>query len=150
MMLPHRVVIRSCVACFLSAFCALSTGMPVCCLISCVQLFATTWTVFCQAPLSTGFSKQAYWNGLLFPFPGDLPDPGIEPTCLVSPALAAGFFTPSSTWGTPSTGIQQTKACALLRLRWQDGEEGGQQIKEGGEVCQWGLSMGEGWQAMVK
>ena len=37
-----------------------------------------------QAPPSMGFSRQGYWNGLPFPSPGDLPDPGIEP---VSPAL---------------------------------------------------------------
>ena len=44
----------------------------------------TTWTVACQAPLSMEFSRQAYWNGLPFPSPGDLPDPGIESG---SPAL---------------------------------------------------------------
>ena len=40
---------------------------------------AIPWTVACQAPLSMGFSRQEYWNGLLFPSPGDLPHPGIEP-----------------------------------------------------------------------
>ena len=55
-----------------------------------VWLFATPWTVVCQAPLSMGFSRQEYWSRLPFPPPGDLPDPGIEP---VSPALAGGFFT---------------------------------------------------------
>ena len=44
-----------------------------------VQLFATPWTVACQAPLSMGFSRQEYWSGLPFPSPGDLPDPGIKP-----------------------------------------------------------------------
>ena len=39
------------------------------------------------------FSRQEYWSGFLFPFPEDLPDPGIEPVSLVSPALADGFFT---------------------------------------------------------
>ena len=48
-------------------------------LLSRVQLFATTWTVAHQAPLSMGFSKQEYWSGLPFPSPGDLPDPGMEP-----------------------------------------------------------------------
>ena len=43
-----------------------------------VKLFAVPWTVACQAPLSMEFSRQEYWNGLPFPFPGDLPDPGIE------------------------------------------------------------------------
>ena len=37
-----------------------------------------------QAPLSMGFSRQEYWNGLPFPSPGDLPNPGLEPG---SPAL---------------------------------------------------------------
>ena len=64
----------------------------------CVQLFATPWTVAHQAPLSMGFSRQEYWSGLLGPPPGDLPDPGIEPVSLMSPALAAGFFTTSATW----------------------------------------------------
>ena len=58
-----------------------------------VQLFATSWTVACQAPLSVGFSWQEYWSGLSFPSPGDLPGPGIEPT---SPALTDGFFTTES------------------------------------------------------
>ena len=48
-------------------------------LLSHVQLFATSWTVAHQAPSSMGFSRQEYWNGLPFPSPGDLPDPGIEP-----------------------------------------------------------------------
>ena len=49
-------------------------------LLSLVRLFATPWTAVYQAPLSMGFSKQEYWSGLPFPFPGDLPNPGIEPT----------------------------------------------------------------------
>ena len=49
-----------------------------------VRLFATPWTVAYQAPWSMGFSRQEYWSGLLFPCPGDLPNPGIEPR---SPAL---------------------------------------------------------------
>ena len=58
-----------------------------------VQLFATPWTSACQAPLSMGFSRQEYWNGLPFPPPGDLSDPGIKPTSPVFPAVAGGFFT---------------------------------------------------------
>ena len=45
---------------------------------------ATPWTVTRQAPLSIRFSRQEYWNGLPFYYPGDLPDPGIEPA---SPSL---------------------------------------------------------------
>ena len=51
-----------------------------------VPSFVTPWTVSFQVPLSNGFSQQEYWSGLLFPSPGDLPDPGIKP---VSPALQA-------------------------------------------------------------
>ena len=54
--------------------------------LSCVQLFAIPQTVTCLAPLFMAFSKQEYWNGLPFPSPEDLPDPGIEPR---SPALQA-------------------------------------------------------------
>ena len=63
-----------------------------------VQIFATLWTIVRQAPLSIGFSRQEYWRGLPRPPPGDLPDPGIESTSLVSPALAGGFVTTSATW----------------------------------------------------
>ena len=52
---------------------------------SCLTV-VTPWTVAHQAPLSMNFSRQGYWSGLPFPFPGDLPDPGIEPG---SPALQA-------------------------------------------------------------
>ena len=58
----------------------------------------TLWTVALEAPLSVGFSRQEYWSGLPFATPGDLPDPGIEPVSLTSPALAGGFFTTSITW----------------------------------------------------
>ena len=63
-----------------------------------VQLFATLWTVAHQASLSMGFSRQKYWCGLPFPSPGDLPNPGIKPESLMSPALAGRFFTTSATW----------------------------------------------------
>ena len=59
-------------------------------LLSRVWLFATPWTAACQAPLSMKFPRQEYWSGLLFPSPGDLPNPGMK---LVSTALAGGFFT---------------------------------------------------------
>ena len=48
---------------------------------SCLTL-ATPWTAVHQAPLSVGFPRQEYWSGLSFPFPGDLPDPGLEPGSL--------------------------------------------------------------------
>ena len=55
-------------------------------LLTCARLFATPRTVAHQALLSMGFSKKEYWSVLPFPFPGDLPDPGIEPGS-PSPAL---------------------------------------------------------------
>ena len=71
---PHRSItlafIRMC-GCMLSHF-------------SCVQLFKTLWTVAQEAPLSRRFSGQTLWSGLLCPPPGNLPDPGIEPTSHVS------------------------------------------------------------------
>ena len=65
------------------------------CVLSCfghVQLYVTLWTIAHQAPLSMGFFRQEYWSGLPCPPPGDLPDPGIKPASLTSPALAGGFF----------------------------------------------------------
>ena len=62
-------------------------------MLSCFQLFATWWTVAHKTPLSMGFSRQEYWSGLPCLPLGDLPDPGIEPTSLTSPALAERFFT---------------------------------------------------------
>ena len=61
-------------------------------------MFATPWSVAHQAPLSMELSRQKYSRGLPFPTLGDLPDPGIEPTSLVSAALASGFFSTSVTW----------------------------------------------------
>ena len=72
------------------------------CVLSCfspVRLFATPWTVARQAPLSMGFSRQEYWNRLPFPSPGDLPDTGIEPSTLKTPA--GRFFTTGTTWEAP-------------------------------------------------
>ena len=68
------------------------------CVLSCVRLFVTPWTVDHQALLSMGFSTQEYWTGLPCPPPGDLPNPEIEPMSLTSPALIGGFFTIHSTW----------------------------------------------------
>ena len=56
-----------------------------------VRLFVIPWTIVYQASLSMGFSRQEYWSGLLFPSPGDLPDPGFEPA---SPALQADSLPP--------------------------------------------------------
>ena len=64
---------------------------------NCVRPFVTPRAVACEAPLAMEFSRQEYWSGLPFSPPGDLPDPGIEPKALVSPALQADslLFEPS-------------------------------------------------------
>ena len=73
--------------------------------LSLLRLFATPWTVACQAPPSMGFSRQECWCGLPFPSPGDLPNPGIEPE---SSALQADAL-PWEPSGKPSLII--TKKC---------------------------------------
>ena len=60
--------------------------------LSCVRLFATSWTAAHQAPPSVGFFRQEYWNGLPFPSPRDRSNPGIKLTSLSSPELARGFW----------------------------------------------------------
>ena len=75
-MLFHHIISRVC------AF------MLSCLVVS--NSFATPWTIAFQVLLCMGFRRQEYWNGLPFPSPEDVPDPGIEPT---SPALADRFFT---------------------------------------------------------
>ena len=77
-------------------------------LLSCVQLFATPWTVDCQAPLSMGFSRQDYWSGLPFTSPGDLPNPGMEPG---SPTLQ-GYSLSSGPPGKPTI----SSTCMLKNL----------------------------------
>ena len=68
-----------------------------------VQLFVTPWTITHQAPPSMGFSK--YWSELPCLPPRDLPNPGIKPMSLTSPALAGGFFT------TSIMGITESLCC---------------------------------------
>ena len=63
------------------------------------------WTAALQGPLSMGFPRKEYWNGLPFPSPGDLPDPGIEPT---SPA-----------WQVDSLPLSHLGSLAFLLLDYQ-------------------------------
>ena len=67
--------------------------------------FGTPWSLACQALLPLGFLRQEYWSGLPFPFPGDLPNPGIEPTF---PSLVGGFFT-TEPLGKPNLSESLTK-----------------------------------------
>ena len=84
--LQKRVHVSECNLCILHI---ISVAVPS---LSCVRLFAAPHTVAGQAPLSVEFSRQEYWSGLPFPFPGDLPDPGMEPLSPQSPALRGGLL----------------------------------------------------------
>ena len=81
-----------------SEFCTQSVCACVPSHFSRVQLFVILRTVARKASLSMGFSRQEYWSGLSCPSPRDLLNPGIEPSSLMPPALAGGFFTLSATW----------------------------------------------------
>ena len=96
-----------------------------------VHLFATLWTLARQAPLPMEFSRQEYWSGLPVPPLGDLPNPDIEPKSLMSPAMAGGLFTTSTTWeahghadqilNCPNCNTLQNEKEVLLIIvpRWQ-------------------------------
>ena len=80
------------------------------CTFSVTLSIVTPRTVALQAPLSIRLPRQEYWSGLQFPSPGDLADPGIEPTFLVSPTLTGRFFTTEPPRGEvyfsyPSAGV---------------------------------------------
>ena len=85
--------------------------------ISCVWVFGILCIVAHQAPLSMGFSKKEYWSGLPCLLPGDLPDPGIKPASLMSPALAVRFYTTSATWEAP-IHICIVLIMYLLQILW--------------------------------
>ena len=72
------------------------------------QLCATLWTMACHAPLSLPLLQARILEWAAMPSLGDLPDPGIKPESLMSPALAGGFFTTSTTQGSPK------QVCAIL------------------------------------
>ena len=86
------------------------------CVLSCVQLSATPWTVACQAPLYMEFSRQEYWNGWPFLPPGYLPDPGIESMFFAIPALAGEFFTTAPP-GKPKI-YKYRIPCSIKFLKW--------------------------------
>ena len=71
---------------------------------SCVQLFATLWTIAHQAPLSMGLIRQDHWSVLPCPSPEDLSNPGTEPMSLTTPKLA-DRFSPLTPPGKPFTWL---------------------------------------------
>ena len=78
-------------SCQLSVYCCAQS-------LSHAWLFATPWTVTRQAPLSMAFSRQEYCNGWLFPFPGNLPDPGIGPAFLFISCFGRWILYHWATW----------------------------------------------------
>ena len=80
---------------------------------SCLTL-ATLWTVACQAPLSMGFSRQDKWSGLSFPFPRDLPNPGIKPAAFL--ALQVDSLQLGHQSFSLFTGVRKS-LCALIMLK---------------------------------
>ena len=82
---------------------------PACCSVAhpCPTLLQPPWTAAHQAPLPMEFSQQEHWSGLPFPFPGDLPNPGVESA---SPALAGRLF---AAWEAPSSQYPAFKS-----LQW--------------------------------
>ena len=119
-----------------------------------VWLFVTLWTVACQASLSTGFSRQEYWIGLPCPPPGNLPNSGIKPMSLTSPALAEQNTT--GRWAPVMCATSRLGCCTMppassewkqrtLRLQWRmeslDGRKHGFPESECGEkiTCQRGI-----------
>ena len=89
------------------------------CVCVCAQscLTAIPWTVACQAPLPMGFSRQEYWSGLPFPSPGDLPDPGMQPS---SSALAGGFCTDWATREAPFLLVVLWNNCYNFRFTHEE------------------------------
>ena len=81
-----------------------------------VRLCATLWPVAHQAPLSMGFSRQEYWSGLSCPPPGDLPDAGTELPSPVASAVTGGFFTTSTTWGSPEFPCTKEQMSCAFRV----------------------------------
>ena len=90
-----------------------------------VRPFATLWTVACYTSLSMGFSRQGYWSGLLFPSPGNVPNPGIKRASLMSPALARGLFTSSTTWKPQVKSLEGLKNVETMAVVLQYNEEAG-------------------------
>ena len=84
---------------------------------SCVWCFVTLWTMAHQTPLFMGFSRQEYWSRLPCPPPGELPNPGIEPTSLIFPSLTGRFFTTSTIWEAPCIYMENNsvlKKCSAI------------------------------------
>ena len=104
--------------------------------------FVTPCTVALQAPLSMGFSREEYWSGLPFPFPGDLPSPGINQTQVS--CIAGGFFTSWATRELLGKASWRQKCGVVLTS--------GEGWEENGSAGQWegNQALVDGWQQASK
>ena len=119
---------------------SLSRHMLLLSCFSCVQLFATLWTIAHQAPLPKWFSRQEYWSGLPCPPPGDLPGPGIE---LASQAGSLPLVPPGKPYShlsqSHALGSQKKETESLtLRSSWSSPGKSGEAV----EPCE---SIGRGY-----
>ena len=115
-----------------------------------VRIFSTLWTTAHQAPLSMGFSRQEYWAATSSS--RDLPDPGIEPRSLVSPALAGGFFTTEPP-GKSKEHLSDAKRCIKL---WRSGKKDSSlllmevQTEGAKHLCLWDKRTREGGSPLMR
>ena len=91
---------------------------------------AIPWSIACQASLSMGFSRQEYWSWLPWPPPGDLPNPGIEPSSLRSPVLAGRFFITSATGEAPKRCTSRHIIIKMLQIENFKGSKKKERKKE--------------------
>ena len=106
--------------------------------VSHIQLFVTPWTVARQASLSLGFSRQEYWSGLPCPPPGDLPNPGMEPSSYIS-YIGRQIFTTSTTCMKVSVMSNSLWSLGIIQARileWVDVlfSRGSSQPRDGTQV----------------
>ena len=80
----------------------------------CALVSVIPWSVACQATLSMEYSRQEYRNGLPFPTPEDLPEPGLKPVSLASPSLTHGFFT---NWATQKSKVTTKSGDVLTQIQ---------------------------------
>ena len=117
-----QVVVKESTVFMHACMCAKSLQLcPILC--DPVRLFATPWTVTCQALLSIEFSRQEYWSGLPCPPLGDLPNSGIEAVSLTSSALSVGFLTTSTSWKAHSVYCRCHRICRTGSSCSKDFEE---------------------------
>ena len=115
--------------------CYLEEVKYVCCKL---RLFST-----CQAPLSLGFFRQEYWSELQIPSPGNLPNPGIEPASLASPALAGRLFTH---WAIEEASVNNRQCIKEQRHHFADKGPYSQSYSfSSSHIRMWELDHKEGW-----